>query len=121
MVYTASKKILWIGIVLSLAFLFWCSSQPQEDTSVVDIDKIAQCLWQKWVKMYGTETCSHCIDQKELFWDSFKYITYVDCAKDTDACAKLEGTPTWEFANWELLPGKQRISVLAEKAWCEVK
>lgn len=118
MIHTARKKIIWIWSILSLVFLFGCSSQSQNNTSVINVDKIAQCLSQKWVKMYGTEACSHCIDQKWLFGDSFKYINYVDCAKTPEACSKLEGTPTWEFPGWELLAGKQMISTLAEKAWC---
>ena len=115
------KKIFWIGLIFSLAFLFGCTAKPQNSTNLVNLDQIAQCLTQKWVKMYGTETCSHCIAQKELFWDSFKYINYVDCAKDPNACSKLQWTPTWEFANWYLLPGKQMISTLANKAWCSTK
>lgn len=115
------KKILWIGFILASIFLLWCSAPKQDELTIEDIDQIAQCLWQKWVKMYGTETCSHCIDQKELFGDSFKYINYIDCATDTNACAKLEWTPTREFPGWELLPGKQMISTLAEKAWCNIK
>jgi hypothetical protein len=115
------KKIIWIGFVLSSIFLLWCSNPKQDDTIIKDINQIAQCLWQKWVKMYWTETCSHCIDQKELFGDSFKYINYIDCAKDTNACAKLQWTPTREFSGWELLEGKQTISTLAEKAWCSTK
>ncbi|MEI8253857.1 MAG: hypothetical protein WCG25_09235 [bacterium] len=40
--------------------------------------------------MYGTETCSHCIAQKELFGDSFKYINYIDCVKDPNSCSKIQ-------------------------------
>lgn len=121
MIYTESKKLLWIGFILSSIFLLWCTTPKQDDTSVANIDQIAQCMWQKWVKMYGTESCWHCIDQKELFGDSFKYINYVDCAKTPDVCSNIEWTPTREFPGWELLLGKQMISTLAEKAWCNTQ
>ncbi len=121
MTYTTSKKIIWIGFILSSVFLMWCSSTKQDNTSVVNIEQIAQCLWQKWVKMYWTKVCSHCLSQKELFGDSFKYINYVDCTNTPDACSKIKWTPTREFPSGELLVGKQKISVLAEKAWCAVK
>jgi len=112
------KKIFWIWFFLSIFFLYWCTTNTWNEAPVLDIAKLAQCMWDKWVKMYGTETCSHCIDQKEMFGENFKYIKYVDCAQTPDTCSKIEWTPTWEFPNWELLPGKQQLSVLAEKSGC---
>lgn len=120
MIYTESKKIILIWFILSLGFLLGCSS-PQDTTSIINVEEIAKCMWQKWIKMYGTETCSHCIDQKELFGDSFKYINYVDCAQTPESCSKIEWTPTREFPGGELIAGKQMISTLTEKAWCDVK
>ncbi|MCF7834856.1 hypothetical protein K9M48_02255 [Candidatus Gracilibacteria bacterium] len=112
------KKLMLFVIVLSGVFLLGCTNQVNDDPNL-NIEEISKCLGDKGVKMYGTETCSHCLDQKAMFGDSFKYIEYVDCAQDRNVCSKLKGTPTWELANGELLEGVQNISTLAEKAGCK--
>lgn len=111
------KKIIGIWFVLSFLFLLWCSNN-QNTADVENIQEIAQCLWEKWVRMYGTETCSFCLEQEKMFGEHFKYITYIDCLKNPNACSKIQWTPTREFANWEMLAGLQQVSVIAQKAGC---
>jgi len=67
-------------------------------------DTFAKCLTEKGVKMYGAFWCGHCQNQKKAFGDSFKYVTYIECAepnsqKQLEICAKegITGYPTWVF------------------------
>ena len=48
--------------------------------------------------MYGAEWCSHCKNQKKLFGNSFQYVNYVDCDKNSKECkeAGISGYPTWK-------------------------
>lgn len=83
--------------------------------------EFAQCLTDKGVKMYGTEWCQHCKNQKELFGDSFKFVDYVDCDGNKDECtaAGIRGYPTW-IINGEQYAGEQKLSKLAELSECEL-
>lgn len=84
-------------------------------------DEFAQCLTEKGVTMYGTEWCSHCQDQKEMFGSSFQYIYFVDCDKDRDKCteAGVTGYPTWRI-NGENYPGEQSLYKLASLTNCSL-
>jgi len=78
-------------------------------------DKFAKYLTEKGIKMYGTEWCPHCKNQKKLFGSSFKYIDYIDCDKNMQECLSegIQGYPTWKI-NGENYPGIQTIKKLAE-------
>lgn len=110
------KVIILLSVFVSL-FLLWCT-QTDDANKDLNITEIAKCMWEKWVKMYWTETCSYCLKQKEMFGEDFKYIWYVDCVKNLSLCGNISWTPTREFPWWEMLVGFQSISTLAEKAWC---
>ena len=77
-------------------------------------DELAQYLTQQGVKMYGTEWCSHCKNQKKLFGNSFQYIDYVDCDINRQECldAGVSGYPTWKINN-QNYPGEQSFERLA--------
>jgi len=111
------KKSLMIIWLLSILLLTGCQ-KTTTTTSEIDAGDLAKCLWEKWVKMYGTATCSHCIAQKKMFGKDFKYINYVDCGVTPEQCQWLRGTPTREFSNWEKLEWRQELEVLKEKSGC---
>ncbi len=102
--------ILIISIVLA-----GCVKGPGE------YDTFAQCLTEKGVKMYGTEWCSHCQNQKKDFGNSFQYINYIDCDKRGDQCLKegVQGYPTW-IIEGEKYPGEQPLPRLATLSGCEL-
>ena len=77
-------------------------------------DEFAQYLTTQGAKMYGTEWCSHCKNQKKLFDSSFQYIDYIDCDWESEVCdaAGIRGFPTWEI-DGELYPGEQSLERLA--------
>ena len=78
-------------------------------------DDFAKYLTEKGVKMYGTEWCSHCKNQKELFGSSFQYINYIDCDKNKKECTleNITGYPTWKINNTKY-SGEQSLERLAE-------
>ncbi|EKD24699.1 MAG: Vitamin K epoxide reductase family [uncultured bacterium (gcode 4)] len=110
------KKIalLWI---FSVIFFAGCAQQ----TPPQNLDTFAQCLTTKWVTMYGSVTCSHCLNQKETFGKSFQYITYVECTKEPERCSALKWVPTWEMPGAIYLEGEQTLSALAKASDCPLE
>ncbi|MFH1589218.1 MAG: thioredoxin domain-containing protein [archaeon] len=106
--------IIMLLLLISIA-LAACNSGPGK------YDEFAACLFEKEVTMYGTEWCSHCQNQKAEFEKSFKYVDFVDCDKNKDAClrAGVEGYPTWKI-NGTLYPGEQPLERLASLSGCEL-
>jgi len=85
-------------------------------------DNFAKCLSQKGVVMYGAEWCTHCKNQKAMFGDSFKYVTYVECTTSEAACtaAGVSGYPTW-IINGKAYPGEQTLQSLSTLTGCPLQ
>jgi len=85
-------------------------------------DSFAQCLTEKNVKMYGTDWCSYCQNQKKAFGSSFQYINYTDCDKYRQECldAGVEGYPTW-IINGDKYSGEQTLYRLASLTNCSLE
>jgi len=111
-----TKNILIFGGILLLVFVIYLSFRPATSGQY---DKFAKCLTEKGIKMYGTEWCSYCQKQKNLFGSSFKYVDFVDCDKNRQEClaAGVTGYPTWKI-NGENYPGLQQLNRLAELSGC---
>lgn len=99
---------------------------PTNTDAVSVYDSFAQCLTDAGAKFYGTYWCSHCKAQKELFKNS-KKLPYTECSTSNGqgqlpVCtdAKIEGYPTWVFADGSRLSGEQTFEKLAEKTSCAV-
>ncbi len=109
------KKIFLIWI-FSIVFFAGCTQQ----TPANNLDEFAQCLTSKWAIMYGSKTCPHCLKQKEMFGESFQYITYVECTQEAERCGnELKwSVPAWKFADGTLVEWLQEFSVLATKTNC---
>ncbi len=82
---------------------------------------LARHLQQIQAKMYGTYTCPHCHDQKELFGkEAFSFIQYIECSPagknaQPKLCqaANIVGVPTWEIQG-QFYTGVQSLEKLAE-------
>ena len=120
-----SKRIIWaiVGVVLvGLAvFIIKAPVKPGE------LDTFATCLAEKGAKFYGTFWCPHCRNQKALFGRSARLLPYIECStpdgnSQLEVCkeAKIEGYPTWEFADGTRLSGEIPLETLAEKTSCEL-
>lgn len=114
------KKTLILAL-LSLLVLSGCGEVKDGQYA-----QMAQCLTEKGVKLYGAYWCPHCNEQKEIFGDDARYLTYIECDQrgedaDTKACREAEIThyPTWVFPGQDNLVGKYEPEILAKKANCE--
>lgn len=56
--------------------------------SASDAATLASCMNDKGRKMYGTERCGHCKQQKEAFGTDFASVEYIDCDADSQACTQ---------------------------------
>ena len=108
------KIILLVSMTLLLV-LGGCAA------SVKDYTEFASCVSLSGAKMYGTEWCSHCQNQKAEFGNSFQYVNYVDCDRNRNDCNKagVGGYPTWVI-NGSNYPGEQRLGRLADLSGCEL-
>lgn len=124
----SAKKVIFaasgLGLVvigLLLYFLVFTGSSPEtpagQDTPE---GRLAVCLNDQGVTMYGLPTCPHCQEQKDKFGDSFKHVNYVNCSENRDRCLNqgIETVPTW-IIDGEKIVGLQELEELAEKAGCE--
>ena len=105
-----STNLLFMLLFLTLITITACSSSQGPGK----YDTFAKALTEEGVKMYGTEWCSHCKNQKELFGNSFQYINYIDCDEESYLCqsAGVKGFPTWEI-DGQLYPGEQSLEDLS--------
>lgn len=97
----------------------------RENNTPGKLDSFAQCLTQKGAIFYGAFWCPHCQNQKKMFGRSAKLLPYIECSTQNGQgqlpiCneKKIEGYPTWEFADGSRLGGEVPLSKLAEKTAC---
>lgn len=120
------KKYYWYaGIVAVVVLLgFWMYSSANAPGKY---DAFARCLGEEGATFYGAFWCPHCGEQKQLFGKSAKLLPYVECStpdgkKQTALCIskKIDGYPTWEFADGSRMSAVMSLQQLAEKTGCEL-
>jgi len=86
------------------------------------IEGLAKALTSAGVKEYGSQYCSACKVQKEMFGSAWQYINFIECSVDAsetqNAACRAAGItlyPTWEFKDGSRLQGVQQLEVLAQK------
>jgi thiol-disulfide isomerase/thioredoxin len=121
------KIFLGIIIVLIIGSIITVFSNSSLSGNGGKYDEFATCLKDKGAVFYGAFWCSHCNSEKRLFGSSEKLLPYVECstpdAQDqTQICKdkKIEGYPTWIFADGTRLAGETSFATLAEKTSCEL-
>ena len=114
--------IIIVVLVLGAIITFMVDSRP---TTPGKYDTFATCLKDKGAVFYGAFWCTHCQTQKELFGVSEKLLPYVECStpdgnNQTQICKdkKIEGYPTWIFADGSILSGEIPLVTLAKKTSC---
>lgn len=121
------KKYYWYaGIVAVVALLgVWLYSSADNPGKY---DVLAQCLDENGATFYGAFWCPHCGEQKQLFGKSAKLLPYVECSTSdgrgqTAICIskKIEGYPTWEFADGSRMNAVMSPQQLAEKTGCALE
>jgi len=121
---SGNKNILiYGGIVILLAAAYYAGWRYKNHK----YDSFAQCLSTKQVKMYGLYWCPHCIEQKEMFGQSFHYVPYVECAiKGSSELApecKVAGVklfPSWQFGMDPPKEGILSMETLSNKTGCSL-
>lgn len=110
------------GIIVAVVFLGSAFLQSKglsagsEDTWQVGL---AKHLTEVGATMYGAYWCPHCMQQKELFREAFKYINYVECdpkgRRANPALCHEKGVkvyPTWEIEG-NFYPGVRSLEELS--------
>jgi len=87
-----------------------------------ELDGLAACLTEKGYKMAGTEWCSACKKQKQIFGASFALVNYKNCDIEKDFCFEnqVDRYPTWVGPDGTKTIGVMTPEMLAELAGCEV-
>ena len=116
-----SSIVLWMIAIIVLAILLFYNPFKSKNSDTGQYDSFAQCLTDVGVKMYGTEWCPHCQNQKKLFGKSFKFINYIDCDKNKQTCLieGIQGYPTWKL-NGQGYTGEQSFESLAKISGCKL-
>ena len=115
--------LLYGGIVILLAAAYYAGWRHKNHK----YDAFAQCIATKQAKMYGLYWCPHCLEQKEMFGESFHYVPYVECAiKGSSELAphcKVAGAklfPSWQFGMDPPKEGVLSLETLSEKTGCSL-
>jgi len=122
------KSKLTLSILLAIIFItalsYFLVSQNNKPGK---LDNFAKCLEEKGAVFYGAFWCSHCKEQKAEFGKSAKYLPYVECSTadsngQLPVCTnqKIDGYPTWIFADGSRQSGKIPLADLASKTSCEL-
>ena len=101
------KRLVWVLSMFALVLVLSGCGSKTTTTSSPAITELASCLTKNGATFYGTEWCPHCKDQKKLFGDALAQVNYIDCDKNSPACA-----------DGSTLVGTQSLEALAAKSWC---
>ena len=117
------KYLTWGAVLIVLAgayFVAWYCRNHRHDS-------FAKCLAAKDAKMYGLYWCPHCIEQKEMFGASFRYVPYVECAiqgsHELAPECKIAGVklfPSWQFGMEQPKEGVLSLEALSDKTGCSL-
>ncbi len=117
----AKKYLTWGVTLVLLAGAYYAGWYDKNHK----YDKFAQCLGQRQAKMYGLYWCPHCLEQKEMFGESFHYVPYVECAtkgtSEINAECKVAGVklfPSWQFGMDPPKEGLLSLEALSDKTGC---
>jgi len=119
-----TKKVLTYGVILILLAGAYLGGRYYRNHKY---DAFAKCLATKQVKMYGLYWCPHCIEQKEMFGDAFRYVPYQECAikgspEIVPACkvAGIKLFPSWQFGMDPPKEGVLSLDALSDKTGCSL-
>ena len=111
------KKRIIIGIIIIISLIILSNTCITGNcVQESSYDDFAKYLTSEGISMAGTDWCSHCKAQKELFGDSFRYVDFHNCDSERSWCLGngVEGYPTWIFPDGQLYPGTRSIEQLKE-------
>ena len=103
------------GLLAAAVFFY---GRPQEAAG--NYDDFASCLGSSGAVMYGADWYPHCLNEKNAFGDSFKFVNYVECPRDPERCIAegIKGYPTWVFPDGRRFEGEMGLEKLSEESGC---
>lgn len=113
--------LIYTGIVLTLSLLVYFSiKHPSEDFSEKEKEKLAKCLTEKEIYLYGSVNCPNCEIQKEKFGSAVEFITYINCYFERDLCSRYSDKKTYPFWGMgdSIIKGPIPLKKLKEKTGC---
>jgi len=117
--------IVIVVLILGTVGTVLLNNSKKSDVPTGKYDQFATCLKTQGAVFYGAFWCSHCKATKEAFGSSAKLLPYVECSTpdgqgQLPICKdkKIEGYPTWEFADGSRLTGEVTMQQLADKTAC---
>jgi hypothetical protein len=119
-----TRRILTYGVVAVLLAAAFIAGRHYRNHKY---DAFAKCLATKQAKMYGLYWCPHCIEQKEMFGESFHFVPYQECAikgssEEATVC-KIAGVklfPAWQFGDEPPKEGVLSLGALSDKTGCSL-
>lgn len=131
------KKNTYIVVIVVLVVIgavAWFSTQRKQVVEEVgEYDAFAQCLYDSGMRMYGSQTCSFCERQRQLFGVSSRFIQEIECDprnpdSEYERCIDkgISRTPTWIFEDekgedvYRFDSGVQSLEKLSEVSECEI-
>lgn len=109
-----------IAVVLVIGFLWYL-----DEGKPGPYDDLAKCIADANATFYGTKSCPHCNEQKEMFGKSAHLLPYVECASPTgagqiEACydAGIRAYPTWVFSDGSRQLGRLTFEQLGQATGC---
>ncbi len=123
--------IAWIVLLNALPFVILNLAAWGGAAGGQDYEELAKCLNEKGMVMYGSFRCGVCAKTRNMFGDSFRHITEIECHpqgenSQWELCQEksIAGTPTWVLqpAGQEIRrqTGFMSAEELAEFAGCEI-
>lgn len=124
------------GVVIIVGAVALIANNQPKIASQYNLDAFAQCLTEKKTIFYGAFWCVHCQNSKNVFGDAKSKLPYVECSTpdgkgQLQICIdqKIEGYPTWVFADGSRLGGELSgeipasenmisLSTLSQKSGC---
>ncbi len=80
----ASNRIVFLmvaGVIVMLPIVIFNLPPRHPVYHEKDLEGLASCLAARKVKMFGSMSCGHCIQQKGMFGTAFEKIPFINCEK----------------------------------------
>lgn len=92
------------------------------------LDNFVKCLNESGVKLYGASWDGHTQNQKAIFEEAIKYLSYIECIEPetkqmTFKCqvAEIKAFPTWEFPEGKRKIGEISLGEIESLSGCLLK
>jgi len=83
-------------------------------------ERVAQCLSDKGAKLYTSQYCPHCQEQKKMFGDALSKLDIAECSTQIEECqnAGITAYPTW-IINGRKFLGTKDMNTLYDLSDCK--